>query len=489
MKFAIKEFFINAFVFIRQNPTISYSLLLIVLLPLVLFFSTFLTIELLEGTIKSSIQAQAEINQDTVALLFLRDFPNKDSLDQQKLQREIDMFTGNSDAESAAAAGDAIGREQNYGYAVGEGAKFENIRAIVKEGRDLKIIAAQNRDDVGKKIVEGPSFSGESLIFSNWASAAKNFSEIDLGSKKYWRIAPTLSDSATGEVYLLISADISTDKVANEISYAVWQAYAILVAVIMISLFLVFQHTKLFSYVVLSKKLQVENKAKDNFIRMATHELRSPVTVINAYVEALKDELASIMNPEQKQYIDRVSMSVRNLSDLMDDILEVSHIQQGRTDFKPEIITPATVIKEIVDGIKPKAEAKNLVLSFDGADFKYNINVNLVCFKRIITNLVENSVKYTPAGKVAVSIKAETAKKRCVITVQDTGFGISAEGQSKLFEQFYRVKTEENAGIPGTGLGLWMSREMARKMGGDIMLESIERMGSRFFVYFPLSDK
>ena len=68
----------------------------------------------------------------------------------------------------------------------------------------------------------------------------------------------------------------------------------------------------------------------------------------------------------------------------MDDILEVSHIQQGRTDFKPEKIAPATIIKEIVDGIKPKAEAKKLALSFESADFQYNINVNLICFKKSI---------------------------------------------------------------------------------------------------------
>jgi signal transduction histidine kinase len=170
----------------------------------------------------------------------------------------------------------------------------------------------------------------------------------------------------------------------------------------------------------------------------------------------------------------------------MADILEVSHIEQGRTDFTPEIIDPAAAIKEIMAGIAPKAEAKGLQLFFDGQDFKHQIRANKVCFNRIITNLLENAVKYTPKGKVAVSIVAQTAKKRVMILVQDTGFGISAEGQAHLFGQFYRVKTAANAGIPGTGLGLWMSREMARKMGGDILLESIENMGSRFFVYFPL---
>jgi len=147
------------------------------------------------------------------------------------------------------------------------------------------------------------------------------------------------------------------------------------------------------------------------------------------------------------------------------------------------------VVKEIVDGLAAKAEQKGLKLSFDAKGFSHKIRVNPVCFKRIVTNLVENSIKYTPAGKVAVTVAAQTAKKRCAITIQDTGFGISAEGQAHLFEQFYRVKTQENAEIPGTGLGLWMSREMARKMGGDIMLESIEKMGSKFFIFFPLANK
>jgi len=254
-------------------------------------------------------------------------------------------------------------------------------------------------------------------------------------------------------------------------------------------LFLVFQHTRLFSFVALSKTLQAQNKAKDDFIRMATHELRSPVTVIAAYLETLKEEMDEVASREQKEYIERTLMSIRNLSDLMSDILEVSHIQQGRVDFKPQKIAPVAAVKEIIEGLQPKAQKKSLALSFEGENFPYDINANLVCFKRIITNLAENSIKYTPAGKIAVSLRAEPAKKRVVVIVQDTGLGISAEGQKRLFEQFYRVKTHETEEIPGTGLGLWMSREMARKMGGDIMLESIEHIGSRFFATFPLSDK
>jgi len=474
MKLVIKEFIISGFSFIRQNPTISYSLLLIILLPLVLYFSTFFTIQALEGAVNLSIKSQAAMNRDTVAFLLLPSFPDKDSLDQKELQQTI---------ESVAAIG---GGKEN----AGDDQKLQNIRVIVKDGNGYKVVAAQVFDNVDKPISTAMALNGEWLISQSWENPNDELgAEIEENSKKYFRITKPFIDPATAEIYALLSIDIPTGPIVDKINQAVWQAYLILVVVVIACLFLVFQHTKLFFYVTLSKKLQAENKAKDDFIRMATHELRSPVTVINAYIEALKDELAAIVNNDQKQYIDRISMSIRNLSDLMDDILEVSHIQQGRMDFKPDKISPGKVVGEIVEGIKSKAEAKGLKLTMEGADFPYNIDVNEVCFKRIITNLIENSVKYTPAGKVMVSVKAETSKKRCVITVQDTGFGISAEGQNRLFSQFYRVKTEENAGIPGTGLGLWMSREMARKMGGDIMLESIERMGSRFFVFFPLADK
>jgi signal transduction histidine kinase len=443
---------------------------LIVLLPCALYFSTFSAIETFNRIVLGAIEAQAVASRDAFGLLLQRDFPSKDSMDKDQLQRDIAALTetGTDDEE-----------EQ----------KLENIRIIIKEGKDYKTIVAQNPGDVGKPINTDPSLNGETLIAYAWANATRDWgAEIEQNGKKYFRIIKPFIDPLTNEVYALVVADISTDRIDSEVASAIFRAYAILIIVILLSLFLVFQHTRLFSYMQLSRELAQKNKAKDNFIRMATHELRSPVSVLNMYMETLKEELSGVVNNDQKIMIERALLSIRNLNDLMTDILEVSHIQQGRMDFKPEKIKPAVAIKEIIEGVQRKASEKNLTLVFEGENFPYNISVNQVCFKRIIYNLVENSIKYTPAGKITVSVKAETSKKRCVITVQDTGFGISAEGQARLFEQFYRVKTKETEEIPGTGLGLWMSREMARRMGGDIMLESIEHIGSRFFVTFPLSD-
>ena len=460
----MKRYFQNTFVFVRENPAILFSLALIVVIPLALYFYVLLTVQSFENAAMNEIEAHDFTASDALLAMVERDFPAKDTANLEALQKTIDRIVAND-------------------------TRLKNIRVIVKDGRDYKAVAAQNRDQVGMSIDVTPSLNGESLIAYSWVNASEDVSsEIEIAGEKLRRVIKVFVGE-DGEVYALAAADFSINRTLDMIAGGVYQSYLIMGVIMILSLLLIVQHARLFSYVGLSKDLQQKNTAKDNFIRMATHELRAPVTVLTGYTDLLKEDLAGTVDADQQKYIDRMVLSVKNLSDLMADILEVSHLEQGRTDFEPEIIAPDIVVKEIVDGLAAKAEQKGLKLSFDAKGFSHKIRVNSVCFKRIVTNLVENSIKYTPAGKVAVTVAAQTAKKRCAITIQDTGFGISAEGQAHLFEQFYRVKTQENAEIPGTGLGLWMSREMARKMGGDIMLESIEKMGSKFFIFFPLSNK
>lgn len=458
----MKRYFQNTFVFVRENPAILFSLALIIVIPSALYFYVSFTVRSFEDAAINEIEAHDFTVSDTLLAMVERDFPAKDAANPEALQKTIDRIVAND-------------------------TRLKNIRVIIKDGRDYKAIAAQNRDQVGTSIDVTPSLNGESLVAYSWVNASEDVSsEIEIAGEKLRRVIKVFVGE-NGEVYALAAADFSINRTLDMIAAGVYQSYLIMGVIMILSLFLIVQHARLFSYVGLSKDLQQKNTAKDNFIRMATHELRAPVTVLTGYTDLLKEDLAGTVDADQQKYIDRMVLSVKNLSDLMADILEVSHLEQGRTDFEPEIIAPDIVVKEIVDGLAAKAEQKGLKLSFDAKGFSHKIRVNPVCFKRIVTNLVENSIKYTPAGKVAVTVAAQTAKKRCAITIQDTGFGISAEGQAHLFEQFYRVKTQENAEIPGTGLGLWMSREMARKMGGDIMLESIERMGSKFFIFFPLA--
>lgn len=467
------EFIKSGLLFIKKNPGILFSLVLIVILPVAVFFNTFLAIQSLQKAIDMGLQSQSITINNTLGALLQRDFQAQDQENVAMLQKTIDTLAGNISPDSD-------------GVSSGGGVNLENIRVIVKKGADYKVIAAQEAAEVGKSINIDPSLNGEATIAIAWSNATDVLTEVKEDKDKYWRIIKVFTDNYTHEVYGLAVADISLRETDNFITSAVIQAYVILVVVIVMVLFLILQHTSLFSYVSRTRVLEEQNKVKDQFIRMAGHELQGPITNMKWVLEAFSDELVNGTDT-QKLYLERITTSINGLGKLVTDILEVSHLQQGKMDFEPQKILPADIIAQIIGNVKLKAEGKGLKISYEPNDFRYYVNANQARFTQIVTNLIENAIKYTPAGEIKVALKAETGRGRCIITVQDTGFGISAEGQKNLFSQFYRVKTEANAGIPGTGLGLWMAREMARKMGGDIMLESIERMGSRFFIYFPIS--
>lgn len=461
------DFLKNAINFIKQYPAILYSLALVFLLPLSLYFSTSFTINSLEAQIGNFLESQSFIMEQTMAVFF-RDAVNN----PEYLQQKIDQLNAIANQGSGSLE-----------------PEFENLEVLTKNDDGFTIIAAQDKSLIGKKIpVGGNSDELINRIAISYKNGIPMVGYISQNGKRFWQvIQPLISDDQ--QKIGVISAMIPLYGIDAQMAQVVQRSYLILGIVILLTLFLIYQHTRLFSFVLLSDKLKEVDKLKDQFIRMATHELQSPVTTIRGYVEELKDELRDIANDEQKEYLERISLSAKNLADLIADILEVSHLQQGRMDFTPQKLLPSKVVSDIVENVRLKAEAKGLTLEFSGAECPYIINVNETRFKQIITNLLENSIKYTLKGGIKVSVSGDKAKKRVIILVQDTGLGISAEGQAHLFEQFYRVKTAENAGIPGTGLGLWMSKQMAQKMGGDILVESIEYVGSRFFVIFPLAEK
>jgi len=471
----MQQFIKNGILFIKKNPSILYSLVLIVLLPAALFFNTFRTIQSFQTAIDLNLQTQAITINNVLGPMIARDFSGSGNLNQEMVQRTIDLLVGNAVIEGDAVAGNNL--------------NIENIRVIVKEGLDFKVVAAEDHTNVGKTLNTDPEFNGETMVAIAWGSSTDIMGWVEQDGDRYWRIIKVFTDSQSGNIYGLLVADIPTRELDAMTASTVVQAAIILVISIFLALALIFQHTRLFAFVSRTSDLEAQCKVKDQFIRMAGHELQSPVTNMRWVLEALQEEVAANGTDIQKQYIERITSSVNGLGKLVTDILEVSHLEQGKMDFDPQKILPADIISQIVNNVKLKVEGKGLKISYQANDFHYFINANQARFTQIVTNLVENAIKYTPAGEIKISITAETGRRRCIITVQDTGFGISAEGQKKMFEQFYRVKTAANAGIPGTGLGLWMAREMARKMNGDIMLESIERMGSRFFVYFPLCDK
>ncbi|MFA6376701.1 MAG: HAMP domain-containing sensor histidine kinase, partial [Candidatus Paceibacterota bacterium] len=140
-----------------------------------------------------------------------------------------------------------------------------------------------------------------------------------------------------------------------------------------------------------------------------------------------------------------------------------------------------------VEEMRSQAIQKNLVLEYEPPMAPVAIRADLNRVKQVVVNLIGNALKYTDKGNVKVSVAAK--KDDLLITVADTGVGISSEEQANLFQKFYRVKTEKTKNIIGTGLGLWITMETVKRMKGKITVESIEGVGSHFTVHLPLAKK
>jgi len=440
--------FKSSFNFIRQNPGLLYSLLLIVLIPAALYYNTFSTINSFQENIDYELQTKA-LFAESIFSIFAPDVLENRELLQKKIEK--------------------IAKDNP---------EITNIRLILPENEKFKIVASKNSEDIEKEI------SATSIDLA-WTQNQTIAHLISQNKERFWEVVKPISDSE-GKNMGLVSMSMSLRNIDLLVLKTVRDSYIILIFAILFSLFLIIQHTQLFQYPVLLKKLQEVDKMKDEFLRMALHELQSPVGNIRGYIESLGEELSGQLNENQKESISRISLSAKNLSDLIYDMLEVSRIEQGRLDFTPQRISSQKIINELVKEFTPKANVKGLNLIFQPKEEPYLINVNPYRLKQILTNLIENALKYTKKGEIEISTWCSVVKKKYFIAVKDTGIGISAEGQKNLFEKFYRVRTKETAGIPGTGLGLWICKEICQKIGGEILLESMEGVGSKFTISFPL---
>jgi signal transduction histidine kinase len=226
------------------------------------------------------------------------------------------------------------------------------------------------------------------------------------------------------------------------------------------------------------------DKMKDNFISLASHELRSPLTAIKGYVELLGEHNEGKLDEESQKYLRNMGISVDRLNALINDILEISKLEGNRIPFKISIFNPKETIHKSVDEMKFQAKKKNLSLEcLPCPDIQ--IRADKKRLGQILVNLIGNAIKYTEQGKI--EIKTEVKGEELLISVNDTGIGISEENLANLFQKFYRIKNDKTRSVSGTGLGLWIARGLSKKMDGDITVESTEGVGSQFTMHLPLA--
>jgi len=218
-------------------------------------------------------------------------------------------------------------------------------------------------------------------------------------------------------------------------------------------------------------KLKDLDRLKSEFLGLASHQLRSPLTAIKGYTSMLLEGSYGAVSAEQKTAIDRVYQSSQNLSRVIEDLLDVSKIEQGGMKYIKDKVDIKKLVKDITEELSISAKGKGLELSFVEQDEgNYLANADTIKIRQVVTNLIDNSIKYTKEGSIKVIVgRPMTGVMR--VTITDTGMGISPENIAKLFEKFSRGEGGKvNAG--GSGLGLYLAKEIVLAHGGKIWVES-----------------
>lgn len=232
----------------------------------------------------------------------------------------------------------------------------------------------------------------------------------------------------------------------------------------------------------ITRELEVE-QMKQELISIATHELRTPITGIKGYLDMILEGDAGDLNPETKDMVTEITKINQRLGDLVDDLLNVGRIEQGRIEIKPVEMDLGKLIEEVVNELQIQAKDKKLELQYEKAEIP-QVKADLERTRQVLINLIGNAIKYTEQGSVRVTCGKQD--KYVTVQVKDTGLGMNIEGQKKLFEKFYRIKSEKTRQITGTGLGLWITKQLIEKMGGKIWVESEEGKGSTLSFSLPI---
>jgi PAS domain S-box-containing protein len=227
-----------------------------------------------------------------------------------------------------------------------------------------------------------------------------------------------------------------------------------------------------------NQEVERANRLKSEFLAGMSHELRTPLHTILGFTELLLEETTGPLNEKQKGFLGHVQNDSLHLLELINDILDLSKIEAGRLELRPEHFDAAQALTEVLSSIRPLAAAKSLQLD-NFARGSYHLYCDPIRFKEILYNLLSNAVKFTPEhGRIWVEAAPEA--EYTSFSVSDTGIGIPEEEHQSVFEKFYQVGSTTKGIREGTGLGLAISRQLVERQGGTIGVQSRPGSGSRF---------
>ncbi len=432
--------------FIRSHPQIIYTILLLICIPTAYIISAqwFLTV---------ANENQERIERESIGLL--------QSTIVHVVGRELDDLS-------------SVSRELAALRQYSESIALMRLVRLSSDGT-YEIVASSDTNEIGtidtgnllgyREVALEPS---RSLIF-----------ETPAADGRHW-VAFRTVPVETGERPHVLLLDLSLARIDAVAAQNIVIAYLVLGLLVLIMLALVLRQARIVDYATLYRQLQEVDKLKDDFISLAAHELRAPLTAIRGHAEMLEPFIDKAH--AGRQSLERIETSAEQLSLLIDDILDVARLQTGKMAFTFEPVRLSEVVADVFTQFEGVAREKLLTLGLENNSESY-VLVDRTRMRQVLINLIGNAIKYTPSGTVTVQFNVIGAEQQ--IAVLDTGLGISAEDQEQLFKKFFRVRSAETASIRGTGLGLWITKAIIEKHKGTLQVESMKGVGSKFIVSLP----
>ena len=349
---------------------------------------------------------------------------------------------------------------------------------LKEEDGDFSIYVSTREDD---------SQEGEMAALNQ---LAKGFNQPIAGltydpnlQKDVWNVIVPVVSEENGNFFLKIVLD--TKSVSEILSRTTKDSVVILVLLVVVTIILIANHFVFYLRSLKTKQLEELDRLKDEFISIAAHELRAPMTALIGYLELLRGKIAPSEVEKIKPDLEILNSLIGDLDGLINELLDVSRIEQGRFQVNLVDVKVEEVIEKLVNVMLPQARQKGLDVVFAKVDLP-SIKSDPDRLRQVFTNIISNSIKYTLEGRVNVSANLEG--KFIKIVVKDTGIGIPGEELTKLFSKFHRVQDKKTIEVRGTGLGLWITKQIVEILGGRIGVESIYGTGTSVIITLPVGS-
>jgi len=230
---------------------------------------------------------------------------------------------------------------------------------------------------------------------------------------------------------------------------------------------------------------------KTEFVSLAAHQLRTPLSAIKWALRMLLDGDLGKITDEQRDFVEKTYQSNERMIGLINDLLDVTRIEEGRYLYKPTLESIENLIQFVVNAYKEEMERKNLELDFKKPEKKLpRAVVDVEKIRLVVENLLDNAVRYTPpGGRVTISLRYVEKEKEIEFSIKDTGAGIPKDQQARVFTKFFRGVNVMRMETEGSGLGLFIAKNIIEAHGGKIWFESEEGKGTTFYFTLPLKEE